>query len=902
MRKLKLFFAAAALLFGVGAQAQKDVTSQYITNATLSDGTNGWTVSNFNAPQRGNNTVGYASEAYAGWGGLDKTSYSLTQNITLPAGHYTLVNYSFFRQGQDYNTNSTKSLAKLKAGSNEVALKTLGSITAGGYANSQAEGANAFDSKMYRNALDFTIDADNTTIEIGLVGTFDEARSWCIAGMFELIDNDQLATMDSPFDVTGYITNPGFEYRNMTGWTLAGEAVFGTQNNNQSFKVGGYYAEKWQASGALPAGSMSQTLTGLPAGLYRLTANLGGDGTYIDLNGKTVNWTADGNYTASYVLGDNENLVITAGKTAEGTANWIHFDNFKLLYCGNVMAALSGSLAKKTSYNGVIPTAAYNKLLEDVASYDKSYSDVDELLAAVDAVEALYTAANELKAPYAAWLAAKAVADGYNVEGINSVVTAQNVEEATTAASITTATTAVTALTDSYAAFLSIKAYADEFVVISNDNATATSTLSEAISTQASAAASATTVEAINSAKTALEDAIVTFVSEANPVGDGNKFDLTFMLTNPDVTSFWTGAWGVAPAGWFTDQEGGNFQVMNNGSVNAVDGIHDIFMEYYYLSNNATWGNGKFNIYTQATLPAGTYTMNCYAFAKEENYSSGNPNPQVYFYANDTQGSLVSSNKLTEQSISFVNDSKQIVKIGLKPLSGNTYNWMGIGYVKLYKVPEKTFIVDETVAWDNTQSGAGDVTLNRTIKVGVNTVAFPFSMTQAEVEDKFGAGSKVYVVDAYDASAANISFSVYDGISANKPCLLQATQGGESYSLENRTIVAGTPDATGTNVTMTGTYAASMDVPTDSYIISGDKIYQVNSTVTLKNTRAYITVTDPAPARVLTMSFGGEVTGIATIENGQFNIETGVIYDLSGRKVTAPAKGIYVINGKKIVK
>lgn len=68
-----------------------------------------------------------------------------------------------------------------------------------------------------------------------------------ICGMFELINNDIPATMDAPFDVTGYITNPGFEYRNMTGWTQSPSGFFGTQDNNQGFKVGGFYAEKWQA-------------------------------------------------------------------------------------------------------------------------------------------------------------------------------------------------------------------------------------------------------------------------------------------------------------------------------------------------------------------------------------------------------------------------------------------------------------------------------------------------------------------------------------------------------------------------------------------------------------------------------------------------------------------------------
>ena len=354
--KQKVLLLAVLMIagaFGSKLYAQKDVTAQYITNATLSS-LDGWTNVNFNTPVNAlhrnvnndnifsNATTGYASECYAGWDNLDKTSYSLTQEITLPAGNYTLVNYSFFRYGQSVDTDASKSQAFLKAGENEVAIKTLGSIKASGYANSQWEGAGCFDAKMYRNTVDFTISADNTTIEIGLYGTFDEKRSWIIAGQFELIANDIVATLDSPFDVTGYIINPGFEYRDMTGWTLSEDGAIGIQNNDQSFKTAWFYAEKWQSAndGALSARSMSQTISGQKAGYYRLTANLGGDGTYIDLNGTKASWTKDGDYTIDYVLAEDGDLTISAGKTAEGAANWIHFDNFKLYYCGEATVSV----------------------------------------------------------------------------------------------------------------------------------------------------------------------------------------------------------------------------------------------------------------------------------------------------------------------------------------------------------------------------------------------------------------------------------------------------------------------------------------------------------------------------------------------------------------------------------
>ena len=138
MKHLRLLTLAVLALFtGLAAFAQRDVTAQYITNATLYNGTDGWTKTftknqttndpkdAFSESVRGNNTTGWATEAYAGWGSLIQTEYSMKQTITLPVGHYTLVNYSFFRQGDvDDAEHNSKSLAYLRAGDQSVLLKT----------------------------------------------------------------------------------------------------------------------------------------------------------------------------------------------------------------------------------------------------------------------------------------------------------------------------------------------------------------------------------------------------------------------------------------------------------------------------------------------------------------------------------------------------------------------------------------------------------------------------------------------------------------------------------------------------------------------------------------------------------------------------------------------------------
>ena len=183
-----LFATLALMMLTCTITAQKDVTAEYITNPALANGTAGWTVKNFNSPVRGAHSGAYATEAYAGWNSLSVTSYSLTQKISLPKGSYRLTNNAFFRQGEKYDTNVSKSLAYLKAGAKKVAVKTLGSANADKYPDNQAEGADCLGDETYLNTVDFDITKDNTTIEIGITGTFSQMRSWCITAGFQLTD------------------------------------------------------------------------------------------------------------------------------------------------------------------------------------------------------------------------------------------------------------------------------------------------------------------------------------------------------------------------------------------------------------------------------------------------------------------------------------------------------------------------------------------------------------------------------------------------------------------------------------------------------------------------------------------------------------------------------------------
>ncbi len=1082
MKRRLLLFTIMMIVGALGCghlYAQKDVTALYIKNANLSNGLTGWTVSNFNTPQRGNNTIGYATESYAGWNDLAVKAYSLTQKIKLPKGRYTLVNYSFYREKERFNDDPNTSRAFLKAGDQEVPVKTLGSIQANGYANSQADGANAFDSKMYRNTLDFTISSDNTEIEIGLYGTFENIRSWVIAGMFELIDLDKEATMDAPFDVTGYLVNPGFEYRDMTGWTLSEDGAMGAQGNTAfASKAGGYYAEKWQASGGLPDRSMSQDLSGLPNGFYLLSAYAfyGGTGAYLKLNDKQVEITAgkEGKYTVGCVINDGK-LHVEAG-VKDGTSNWVCFDRFTLSYCGDLNKALTDLCASVTKYQGLIPETIYNKLVTDVNAYNKSYGDVDEYIAAIAAVNELFEQADVSVKSYSIiaagevptssldgwtctnsnlfqvntwsdegvgdgtgmvtpfienWVArdqvlgdgkvyytlsglvpgevyyAQALVRAYSEAGnvpngpnffINDQITdmttagtaftyyykkatlsgiygtlggtavvgedgtltigvvienanynwvafknvhIQSMEDALQAAidrvkaysgkvpagiqalidnieanvastfDLTTAEgyeKAIKFLTEvaeqlpgyalAYEKYLQLKDKGTALVAVESDNANALNELKAAMASAEQAVNLATSQETIDNARASLFEAMASYVAVANPTGDG-RFDCTFLLATPNLEGF---ANESKAEGWFTDQPDGNSQVMTNADATSEDGTKTTFFEYWSSEPKA---NNLFTLYQKLTLAPGIYNMTCYAFAQQP--IAGDVRG-VKFFANDTEGSTIESNRLSEASIEFVQTEEGEVKIGLKAVEGNTYRWMGIGYVELYKLSNVKEASISNADVNAPAPGAyTTINANLTLKKGLNTIVLPFATNK----DEIGASMvlKYEGTEIRDNGKPCLLFTEVEELAANTPYAVFMDADTQLKKFENKTVVAPT------NLTVSdayynfvGTFTAydrdSSPIKQGDYIAGVNEFKKANGGNTIKAYHAYMEKTglnDGADDYEPLLCINGMILdGISTVSLSE-TTESNRIFNLNGQMVTNPQKGVYIINGKKVI-
>ena len=179
-------------------------------------------------------------------------------------------------------------------------------------------------------------------------------------------------------------------------------------------------------------------------------------------------------------------------------------------------------------------------------------------------------------------------------------------------------------------------------------------------------------------------------------------------------------------------------------------------------------------------------------------------------------------------------------------------------------------------------------------EAGAGTLCLPFEAAIPE-------GVTAYTL-TYTGGDKATAAAVATTIPANTPVLLNGS-GAQTFTGSD---VAVDADATNTNGSMTGVFASAA-VPTGSYVLQkgsdGIGFYKVvdSDPITINPFRAYLTASG-APVHSLTVDYqNGEETGIQSVDNAQ-QTKDNAIFDLSGRRVVKAQKGIYIVNGKKIVK
>ena len=330
------------------------------------------------------------------------------------------------------------------------------------------------------------------------------------------------ATSTNPINLTSKIDNPDADWKDygMSGWTTV-NTIGWKDLKGYDDKVGFFEFCNWGSSWN---GSMSQTITSLPNGKYivkvaaqaaatdvvvTLTANgmstdlncigdnggsISADGTEVALGSGVAGWQ----YMEVECVVVNGELSITVYSAATTNSRWANVDNFTIIYCGKDLTTYEDALSStittaqsidRTKLTSEVTGILNNAINEAQIALSDGNRTVESLEEQTELLQAAIALANDIVAPYASLNTLVELCTTYAAESHSNVAT--------------------------------------------NDVRT---TFTTAINTATNNGDAAATVAALNEVYSTLEAARQAYVKAAIPT-TGNSFDMTFLMTNPQVTS-----------------------------------------------------------------------------------------------------------------------------------------------------------------------------------------------------------------------------------------------------------------------------------------------------------------------------------------------------------------------------
>ena len=237
------------------------------------------------------------------------------------------------------------------------------------------------------------------------------------------------------------------------------------------------------------------------------------------------------------------------------------------------------------------------------------------------------------------------------------------------------------------------------------------------------------------------------------------------------------------------------------------------------------------------------------------------------------------------------------------------------------KVVETHIVVLDEASTNVPVAAAGvNVRVRRTIKAGEwSTICLPFAMSEAQVKVAFGDDVQLGDFNDYEyvdaTDAIRVNFQCATAIEANHPYIIKVSTAVSEFTVDGVDIDPqeaivdfDTSRRKNQPRQFVGTYVANTVLDWGTLFLSDNQFWYSTGNTKMKAFRAYFNLNDLIPdfednyeSRV-SMVFGDDITtGISlspSLSQGE-----GAVYDLQGRRVDEPkAKGIYIVNGKKIKK
>lgn len=322
---------------------------------------------------------------------------------------------------------------------------------------------------------------------------------------------------------------------------------------------------------------------------------------------------------------------------------------------------------------------------------------------------------------------------------------------------------------------------------------------------------------------------------------------------------------------------------------------------------------------TSLIVPSNVESIGSYAFKKCDNLTS------VIFeegiksigYESFSQCDKLSSvvifgsvEKINDTAFGWCSNLTDITCLCTNPPTVTSNSFVGINNpLVIHVLPGCKSAYESSNCWKNYTivEDAVDPT-QRTITLGANeyaTYCADVNLDFSEVE-----GLKAYIASSFDPRTGTLSITRVNNVPAGEGVLLKGTA-RESYTVpttEDAIVVANLLKGNTEVMTLN-----PIDGDYTNYVLSKNSegkigFYRFDNSVSMPANKAWLQIPTKALGgginKVKGFSFvedGEEITGISNIENNSAN--SNVIYDLQGRRINGvPSHGIYIQNGKKIIK
>ncbi len=230
--------------------------------------------------------------------------------------------------------------------------------------------------------------------------------------------------------------------------------------------------------------------------------------------------------------------------------------------------------------------------------------------------------------------------------------------------------------------------------------------------------------------------------------------------------------------------------------------------------------------------------------------------------------------------------------------------WIIWNNVKLTRYEDKAVTLDETVAWTPAASPSANVTLTRSFNSNWATFVVPFDIDNETLKAQFGDDVEVSTIAS---TAEGLKFTAMEtpAVTAGEPVILKTSEAKSEFTFENVEVKAvETTKDLGNGVSVVSNYGGKVVIPASAetayYYIASNKLKKSTGSQNISGFRAYFAVAADSPVKGF-FENGFDFGGADAINGINADVENGTVYNLAGQRVNKAQKGIYIVNGKKVL-